>query len=186
MKWNKTLSLIVIIYLIINLLFFRNIKTLNGGRAMIYLIILPLFWIVTLITVGILAYKRRKEWFNNELIISTILLLVLCTPLSIWGFSSLTRPEIELSSTGYNPKNGITIKSESWIYNSGQTAITKFWRLETENYSGYNDSEFKKDSIWVYYDNSGDTIRIEKYENDKLIERKESKKCRVGKGEFHP
>jgi len=51
--------------------------------------------------------------------------LILCTPISIWGFSSLTKPQIELIRTGYNPKNGIAIKSETWRY---------------------DDSEFKKDS----------------------------------------
>lgn len=177
MKWNKTLSLIAIIYLIINLLFLQNIKTLNGGKAMIYLVIFPLFWIATLIFVVIISYKRRKEWFSYELRISTNILLVLCTPLSVWGLSYLTSPEIEICCTGYNPRNGITIKSETWsYYNSGQTAITKFWRLETENYSDYDESAFKKDSIWVYYDKNGDTIKTEKYKNDTLIERKEYKK----------
>jgi len=176
MKLNKILLIIAVGFLLINLLFYKNAETLNGGRAMIYIIIYPLFWIITLITVGILAYKRRNEWYTNELKISTIILLLLCTPLSIWGFYSLIRPEIELSSTGYNPKNGITIKSEWWNYNSGQTAVRKFWKLNTENYGGYDDSEYKKDSIWIYYDKTGDTIKIEKYKNDKLIEIKEIKK----------
>ncbi|TXD72141.1 hypothetical protein [Aequorivita antarctica] len=173
---NKTLTIIAIGFLIINLFFFKNAETLNGGRAMIYIFIFPLFWILTLITVGILAYKNRKEWFSNEMKVSTIILLILCTPLSIWGFSSLARPEMELSGTSYNPRNGIIIKSETWNYNSGQTSVTKFWKLDTENWTGYDDSEYKKDSIWVYYDKKGDTLRIEKYKNDQLVENKEMKK----------
>ncbi|MEH6764610.1 MAG: hypothetical protein V7655_08915 [Aequorivita antarctica] len=173
---NKTLTIIAIGFLLINLFFFKNAETLNGGRAMIYIFIFPLFWILTLITVGILAYKNRKEWFSNEMKVSTVILLILCTPLSIWGFSSLGRPEMELSGTSYNPRNGITIKSETWNYNSGQTAVTKFWKLDTENWTGYDDSEYKKDSIWVYYDKKGDTLRIEKYKNDQLVENKEMKK----------
>ncbi len=135
MKLNKTLLIIAIGFLIINVLFFKNSETLNGGRAMIYIIIFPLFWIVTLITVGILAYRNRKEWFNKEMKISTILFMILCTPLSIWGFSALTKPEIQLSGTGYNQRNGITIKSETWNYNSGETAIRKFWKLDSENWT---------------------------------------------------
>ncbi|WP_373060431.1 hypothetical protein [Zunongwangia sp. H14] len=165
MKLNKTLTFIAIGFLIINLLFFRNLETLNGGRAMIYVFIFPLFWIATLITVGFLAYRNRREWFSNKMKVSTIILLILCTPLSVWAVSSLARPEIHLGGTGYNPIKGITIKSETWNYNSGQIAVTKFWKLNTDDNSGY-----KKDSIWVYYDKKGDTVKIEKYKNDQLIE----------------
>jgi|TARA_B110000027_G_C16092247_1_gene289025 hypothetical protein len=176
MKWNKTLSIIALFFLIINFLFTKNAETLNGGRAMIYIFIFPLFWIGTLITVGVLAYKKRKKWFSSELRISTIILLALCSPLSILGFSYLTKPEIYLSGTGYNPKNGITIKTETWNYNSGKTSVRKFWKINTENYSGYEENEYKKDSIWIYYNKNGDTLKIEKYKNDKLIEIKETKK----------
>ena len=176
MKLNKKLLIIAICFLIINMFFFKNTETLNGGKAMIYLFIFPLFWIATLITVGILSYKNRKEWFSKEMKISTIVFLILCTPLSIWGYSALTRSEIQLVGTGYNPRNGVTIKTETWNYNSGQTAVTKFWKLDTENWTSYDESEYKKDSIWVYYDKKGDTLRIEKYENDQLIEKIETKK----------
>ncbi|WP_282124725.1 hypothetical protein [Algibacter mikhailovii] len=176
MKLNKTLLFIAIGFLIINVFFFKNAETLNGGRAMIYIFIFPLFWIATLITVGILAYKNRKEWFSKEMKISTIFFMILCTPISIWGFSSLTRLEIELIGTGYNPKNGITIKSETWNYNSGQTAIIKFWKIDTENWASNDEKDFKKDSVWVYLDKKGDTLKIEKYKNDQLIERTEYKK----------
>ncbi len=176
MKLNKTLLLIAIGFLIINLFFFKNSETLNGGRAMIYIIIFPLFWVTTLIIVGILAYRNRKEWFNKEMKISTIVFLILCTPLSIWGFSALTRPEIQLSGTGYNPRNGITIKTETWNYSSGQTAVTKFWKLDTENWTSSDENQFKKDSIWVYYDKTGDTLKIEKYKNDQFVEKIEMKK----------
>ncbi|WP_143185698.1 hypothetical protein [Psychroflexus salarius] len=149
---------------------------MNGGRAMIYIIIFPVFWIATLVTVGILAYRNRKKWFNKKMRISTIVFLILCTPLSIWGFSALTRPEIQLSGTGYNPTNGITIKTETWIYNSGQTAVRKFWKLDKVNSTNSEESEYKKDSIWVYFDKKGDTLKVEKYKNDKLIETTELKK----------
>jgi|SRR5690554_1118976 len=88
-KWNKTLLIITIIFFVINILFFKNAESenLRGGRAMIYVFIIPVFWIVTMIIVGILAFKNRKEWFNNELKVSTIILLILCTPLSVFGFS---------------------------------------------------------------------------------------------------
>ncbi len=176
MKLNKTLLIIAIVFLIINLFFFKNSETLNAGRAMIYIIIFPLFWVATLITVRILAFKNRKEWFSKEMKISTIAFLILCTPLSIWGFSALTRPEMQLIGTSYNPRNGITIKTETWNYNSGQTAVTKFWKIDTENWTSTTENDFKKDSVWIYLDKKGDTLRIEKYKNDQLVERTEYKK----------
>lgn len=176
MKWNKTLLIFTLGFLLINFLFLKNSETLSGGRAMIYLYIFPLFWLATLITVGIVAYRNRKEWFSKRMRSSTILFLILCTPLSIWGLSVVTRPEIKLTGTGYFPKNGITIKTETWIYNSGQTAIRKFWKLDTENRSKYDEGEFTKDSTWVYFDKKGDTLKTETYKNDQLIKKTEFKK----------
>lgn len=171
-KWNKTLLIITIIFFVINILFFKNAESenLRGGKAMIYVIIIPVFWIVTMIIVGILAFKNRKKWFNNELRISTIILLILCTPLSVFGFSYITKPKMYLVGTGYNPKGGTTIKTETWNYNSGQVAVIKHWKLDTENWTSYDDNQYKRDSIWVYYDKNGDTLKAEKYRNDTLIE----------------
>jgi hypothetical protein len=170
MKWNKTLTYFAIGFLLINLLFSENMETLNGGKAMIYIFIYPLFWILTLIIVGVLTYKNRKKWLNKEMKISTTILLICCSPLSIMIFSALTQPEIQLSGTGYNPKNGITIKTETWNYNSGQTAVRKFWKLNSENWSGYSENEYLKDSIWTYYTKEGEILKTEKYRNNKLIE----------------
>jgi amino acid transporter len=171
---NKSLLIVTLVYLVINFLFFKNAESLQGGKSMIYIVIFPVFWIITLIVVGILAFKNRKKWFKKDLRISTIILLILCTPLSVLFFSYLVKPKMYLSGTGYNPKNGITIKTEVWDYSPGQTAVIKYWKLNTENY--YNDNQFKKDSIWVYFHKNGDTLKIEKYKNDELIESKDIKK----------
>ena len=170
MKWNKTLTYFAIGFLLINFLFSENMETLNGGKAMIYIFIYPLFWILTLIIVGVLTYKNRKKWLNKEMKISTIILLICCSPISILIFSTLTKPEIQLSGTGYNPKNGITIKTETWNYNSGQTAIRKFWKINSENWTGYSENEYLKDSIWTYYTKEGEILKTEKYKNNELIE----------------
>ena len=136
MKLNKTLSLIALTYLIINILFLRHIETLTGGKAMVYIILFPILWSLTLLTVGILSYNNRQIWFSKKLRLSTIILLILCTPLSIWGYSIITKQKIELTHTNHNSKNGSTIKSEIWTYKSGQTAVTKFWILNSENKGG--------------------------------------------------
>ena len=172
MKLNKVLLCIAIGFLIINWLLFEHSTTLNGGGAMIYIFIFPLFWILTVVIVGVLGYRNRKEWFAKEMKISTIVFMILCTPLSIWGFSGLLESEIQLVGTDYNPTNGITIKTETWNFNSGKTAVKKYWKLNTENWTDSTESDFKKDSIWVYFDKKGDTIKVEKYTNDLLIETK--------------
>ena len=171
MKWNRTLTYFAIGFLLINFFFSKNIETLHGGRAMIYIFIYPIFWVLTLITVGILTYKNRKKWLSKEMKISTGILLIFCSPIAILTFSALARPEIQLSGTGYNPKNGITIKTETWNYNSGQTAIRKFWKLDSENWTGYSENEYLKDSIWIYYSKEGDILKTEKYKNNELIEK---------------
>src|SRR5690554_6486968 len=98
---NKSLLIVTLVYLVINFLFFKNAESLQGGKSMIYIVIFPVFWIITLIVVGILAFKNRKKWFKKDLRISTIILLILCTPLSVLFFSYLVKPKMYLSGTGY-------------------------------------------------------------------------------------
>jgi hypothetical protein len=33
----------------------------------------------------------------------------------------------------------------------------------------YGDKAYKKDSDWVYFDNNGDTLKVEYYKDDSLI-----------------
>jgi hypothetical protein len=158
MKINKTLSLIAVVYLLINLLFYLHASSLTGGADMGYIFIFPAFWIITLITVFILSIKNRKIWFRKQMLLSSLVAIFFCTPISISSFVMIVQSPIYLVSSGYNGDNKTL---EEWLYRSSQKiAITKYWRHN------------KKDSTWVYFNNHGDTIKTEFYRSDTLIKTK--------------
>ena len=133
MKWNQKLTWIATGFILVNILFAWHASTMTGGTSLIYVIIFPVFWGLTLISVGILTFKNRKTWFQKSMSLSTIILLIFCTPLPLLGFTELTKPEMTRSGTDYWPKDGVTLKTETWIYKPGQIAAKTYWTLETEN-----------------------------------------------------
>ena len=138
---------------------------MNGGSSLIYALIYPFFWLLTIITVSVLTYKKRKNWLSKQQKISTIILLVFCTPLPFLTFSSLIQPDIYRASTWYYSKNNQAIKIETWDYSNGKIAIKKFWKNNNA-----------KDSLWIYFDKNGDTLKTEFYKENQLIKTKEYKK----------
>lgn len=75
MKINKTILSIAIIYNLINFLFWEHIKIMNNATSMIYLLIFPIFWIISIIILIILALKNKSNWFNVNYKITTIISL---------------------------------------------------------------------------------------------------------------
>jgi hypothetical protein len=169
MKWNITLVSIAITYILINILFYLHSRTMEGGSSLIYVIIYPAFWLITLIVVGIWTYIKKGFLFQKDSITATLILLFFCTPLPLLIASKLMQPETTRSSSGYSPKNGVTIKDEFWTYNTGQVAERKYWKLNTENWIDANEEDFKEDSTWVYFSKQGDTVKTELYNEGKLI-----------------
>ncbi|MCC5916866.1 MAG: hypothetical protein JJU02_06005 [Cryomorphaceae bacterium] len=176
MKWNLKLTWIAIGYILINILFAWHASTMTGGTSLIYAIIFPVLWGLTKIAVGIMTFKQRKVWFQKDMKISTLILLIFCTPISLLAYTELTKPEMTRSGTAYWPKSGKTLKTETWIYQPGQIAAIKYWTLDKENWTESEEKEFKRDSTWVYFDKHGDTLRTETYQNDLLIKTTENKK----------
>jgi hypothetical protein len=164
MKFNRPLTIAAIIYLVINTLFILNAATLNGGGSMIYIFIFPFFWIVTLVIITTLSIKNRKIWFKKDMLLSTLLAIFFCTPVSVSLFVLISRPASYLSSSGSNQKDGHQINSEEWNYYSNESrAINKYWK------------DGKKDSTWVYFNKNGDTLATETYSEDKLIHKRSFK-----------
>jgi hypothetical protein len=160
MKITRTLTVIAIVYLLINLLFYWHATTLNGGTSIVYIFIFPFFWAITIILVIVLSIKNRKLWFQKKQLLSTLIALFFCTPVPLSLTVLVLRPPYYLAASGSNQENGSTIRFEEWNYYSGKQAITKYWKDE------------QKDSVWVYFDKKGDTISTETYTEDKLISKK--------------
>lgn len=165
MKWNQTLLMIVLGYTLINILFYTNMLNINGGGSLIYVLIYPVFWLITIIIISVLTYNRRKSWLSKQQKTSTIFLFIFCTPIPLLIVYNLIQPSTYLSSSGgFKSENGFSIKYETWDYSNGKTAVKKFWKNED------------KDSLWIYFDKNGDTLKTENYKNNKLINTKEYNK----------
>ena len=172
MKINKTVLSIAIAYNIINFLFWKHIENMNDATSMIYLFILPLFWFISIIFLVILGLKNKLTWFNENYRISTIIILLFCTPIFFLTIRSFNSSDIYRDSTGFLSKNGYTIKYESWSYNNGSRKVTKYWKVPEINCYECDSTRFKKDSTWIYLNEKKDTIKVEVYKDGKLISRK--------------
>lgn len=79
MKLNIPLTWIMICYMVINFLFAYHESTMRGGAGLIYVLIFPIFWILSGIYIGFITIRNRNNWFNRNMQFSTICLLKLCT-----------------------------------------------------------------------------------------------------------
>ena len=81
LKWNENLIYIFLTYLFINGAFIFHASTMTGGSSLGYIYIFPVFWLITIITVGIFAYSKRKILFEKRTKKTSILLIIFCTPI---------------------------------------------------------------------------------------------------------
>jgi len=78
--WNETLIYIAVGYFLIHVAFYFIMMSMEGGSSLAFVFILPIFWIVTIIGVGIFAYQKRAAFFEKKKKIRSIILLIFCTP----------------------------------------------------------------------------------------------------------
>lgn len=172
MKLNYTLLWITIIFIFINILLAWDMSNCTGGTSLIYVLIFPLFWGITLVIVGVLSYIKRKVWFQEQIKFSTIILIFLCTPFLPLVYSKITEPDIVRSGTSYFTQNREHYRRENYVYyNIYKQARIEFWVRDNAQSSLY-----LKDSIWVYFDRNGDTLKKVHYNRGivmKVAEREE-------------
>ena len=58
---------------------------------------------------------------------------------------------------------------ERWQYKSGQVYVDKYFTADSIDERTLGEGAFKKDSTWIYLDETGDTLKVEKYKDDSLI-----------------
>ena len=169
MKLNITATSVAVIYNVINFLFWLRISTMPNATSMVYIFIYPCFWIITLIIIGIMGFRNKTIWFLESYKVSTIVTLFFCTPFPFMWFKAIAAPSTYLVSTGFSTRDGHTIKSEEWIYNTGGLNVIKYWKADEPNCNDCDSSHFKPEGVWVYLGKKKDTLRIDTYKNGKLI-----------------
>ncbi len=103
---------------------------------------------------------------------STILLLFLCTPFLPLIYSKTTEPDVVRLGTTYLRENGQNYRCETYLYyGKSQKARIEFWVKDT-----INNLVFVEDSIWIYFDSNGDTLKKIIYKKGKIIKEIKHKK----------
>src|ERR1700722_196504 len=143
----------------------------GSGLSLVFALAFPVVWVITLIIVIILVIRGRKVIFKRGILRWTIPVLVFSTPIPFLALFYILNPPFAIyqAESGYYPHNGCKIKNEEWNYPDGKPAVTKYFKLNSEDWNNAADSEFKKDSVWVYFDKDGDTSKMEWYKNGRLV-----------------
>ena len=175
----KYLRILIIIAAIANLilipLFIYGVKVFYGYNHPFDLL-MEFMWAGAFFAGIFVSILYRKELFKNLLMSSaTILLLFLCTPFTFaWLHNTIQENSSKplLDQSYYSRSAGKVIKTEHWVYSGPSDAGNKFadkkFISDSVSFARDSDKALKKDSIWVYFKENGDTLKIEKYNNDIL------------------
>lgn len=169
MKIKRPLILFIIFFYLINLIFVLHAMSLTGGTSLGYVFIFPAFWIIYLLIVLITSLIKRKVWLSSPYRLGTIFSIILCSPVLLFVLFALFQGKDYRVGSGYIPRNGKTYRIEIFVFRKNhQTSAIKIWSAKG-NEVFIPDELYKKDSIWVYFNQEGDTIKKEIYRNDSLI-----------------
>ncbi|MFI5406333.1 MAG: hypothetical protein ACHQ1D_07445 [Nitrososphaerales archaeon] len=178
MKQLRPLIILAILANLVTIVLYNYMASLPGGSGidlMFALVWMPAVWIITIITTIIILVIQRKYLFQKSIVGWTVLTLVFATPFPAIACYYVMNPTPETRSDGMsiNIINGKIYKTESWEKTASHKkfAIKRFVADPAQR-ALYGDKAYKKDSTWVYYNNYGDTLKLEYYKNDSLIETK--------------
>jgi len=142
----------------------------QGGESytdwITFLLLLPVVWIISLILLIVFSYKNRKIYFQRAILKWSVPLILCCTPVPICiiyssFFVSSTYP-VESDTLDHHD---YLLRHEEWLYRSNnKMAVNKYYRIYNKD-----DTNGNKDSTWTYFSKSGDILKIERYDNGKLI-----------------
>lgn len=147
------------------------------GASLAFIVLwMPAVWITTLVLTIILTIKRRQKLFVSGKTQWTVATLLFCTPIPLYFGYQLTHPTPETlrSGSSYSPKDGKIYKSENWYYTSNyrQKYVDMYFTADSLDEKANGENAFKKDSTWTYFTKTGDTLKVEKYKDGKLISSK--------------
>lgn len=167
---NSRLILFNIVYYLVTLMLFFQGRS-NPSSSLGYGFYILGFWIISGIILAFLVV--RKKIIINRL--GDKVGLFLATPviflLTIVAGLSMTD---KIESEWYPYKNGHRYKIITYGYKSSSATmrreIYKSQETLTEDYTSFNSIKWLRDSTWTYYSETGDTLKIEKFKNDKRVE----------------
>lgn len=145
----------------------------TGASLAFALMWMPAVWITTLILTIFLTLKQRKKLFVRDITKWTVATLLFCTPIPLYLGYRLTHPipETGRSGSSYWPKGGKIYKSENWYYTADyrQKYVDMYFVADSIEEKSKGENAYKKDSTWIFFTKTGDTLKVEHYNNGRLI-----------------
>jgi len=152
----------------------------GSGIAMLFALVwMPALWLTAIVASIIISIIKRKHLFQKPIAHWTLLTLIFTTPIPAIAFYYVTHPTPEIRSDGMetNTINGKVYKTEFWERTATHKKFAdKRFIADSAQEALYGDKAYKKDSTWIYFDNNGDTLKLEYYKDDSLIATKQLKK----------
>ena len=174
----KSLRILIIIatganlLTLIALLYATNQPGGSGVSLGFAVLIFPGIWLISILTAIICCIVKRKYLFKKQILKWTIITLIFTTPIPFILIFRLTHPvpSVRRYESMLDYRNGMIYKTEYW--DSTATGIrfaNKIYVADSSDASNRGEAAYKKDSIWVYLNRYGDTIKLEYYKNDTLL-----------------
>jgi hypothetical protein len=149
------------------------------GLGLAFIVLwMPVVWLTSIIATSIITIRKRNSLFEKPILAWTLLTLLFTTPVPAIASYILTHPIPETRSDGMetNTIDGKVYKTEFWIRTATHNKfVDKRFIADSSQEAMFGDKAYKKDSDWVYFDDYGDTLKIEHYKNDSLISTKQIK-----------
>jgi len=132
---------------------------------------MPAVWLMSITISLVYTLINRKVLFQKGQLKWTLPSLILCTPIPIWVIAAilLYSPTYGAESD-YIARNGYILWHEEIVYSGkGGLALDKYYRLKSADQDVSDNSQLTRDSVWTYFNSNGDTSKVERYDNGKLI-----------------
>lgn len=156
-------------YLVTLILFFQGRS--DHSSSLGYGFYILGFWIISGVILVFLVVRKKiiVKGFGDKMGLFIATPVIFLVTIGV-GFSMTDKIESEW----YPYKNGYRYKIVTYGYKSSSATlrieIYKSQQSLNEEYTSFNSIKWLKDSTWIFYSETGDTLKIEKFKNGKRVE----------------
>lgn len=172
----RPLLFIAIIANFLTIILYVYTESQPGGTGMsmyFTLFWMPAVWLTSITLTIVIGIIKRRKLFNGQITKWTLLTMLFATPIPILALSIATATKNYRDSTAIIHKDGKAYITETWTNrNSLKRTIEKHYVADSAQDTNYPNQPYVKDSTWIYFNDNGDTLKVEYYRNDKLISTK--------------
>lgn len=180
MKQLKPLIIIAVLANTLTIVLYYYVESQPPGAetGLVFMILwMPILWVTTFVATLITATRNRNNLFKKPLLKFTLPVLLFTTPIPLIAVLYFNTPAMYNEGMGLSYVNGKVYITEDWAKrrNGGRREVEKHFVADSAEERLYGEKTYKKDSTWIYFNDKGDTAKIEYYKNDTLLFTKQHK-----------